>query len=291
MLEIKNLTKYYKDFLAIDRINITIERKKIYGFIGPNGAGKSTTIKCVMKLIKKSNGNVLINGVDLDDCGTEINEIIGYLPSEINLYNDFTVKEMLNYNASFYKKDCTEKTKYLVDLFEMDLSKKIGELSLGNLKKVGIVMTFMHDPKYVILDEATSGLDPLMQEKFYNLLLEEKQKGTTIFFSSHNLDEIKKVCDEVAIIKNGKIIKVDKVSNFMANFIIVTVQSKELQKIKKELDVKYLVENDKLIKFIYDKDIDILIKHLSKYDLDKLLLEEPFIEEVFMHYYKEDTYV
>ena len=131
----------------------------------------------------------------------EINRQIGYLPSEINLYDDLTVKEMLDFHESFFKKNISSRRKELLERLKLDETKKIEELSLGNLKKIGIVLAFMHEPKLLILDEPTSGLDPIMQQEFYALLLEEKQKGTTIFYSTHVLSEISKTCDRVGIIK------------------------------------------------------------------------------------------
>ena len=187
VIKIKDLTKNYGKSRGVKNINLEIEKGTIYGFIGPNGAGKSTTIKCIMNLINKSSGEIHIENTLVNNKNYKIKENIGYLPSEIHLYDNMTVKKMLDYSASFYKKDCSKRREDLVKKLEVDENKKIDELSLGNLKKVGIILALMHEPKVVIMDEATSGLDPLMQEKFYDILEEEKKKGTTIFFSSHIL--------------------------------------------------------------------------------------------------------
>src|SRR5699024_4447879 len=143
----------------------------------------------------------------------ELKKKIGYLPSEIHLYDELKVKEMIKYSESFYKKDCSKRVSELVNKLDIDTNKKIEELSLGNLKKLGIVLALMHETEKIIMDEASSGLDQLMQEAFYEILLEEKKKGTTIFFSSHILSEIKRICDKVAIIKEGKIINIDDMNN------------------------------------------------------------------------------
>ncbi|MDD3241316.1 MAG: ABC transporter ATP-binding protein [Bacilli bacterium] len=289
MLKINNLTKYYGKNKGVEDINLDISKGEIFGFIGPNGSGKSTTIKCIMNLINKNNGEIFINKEEIKKKNFNIKEKIGYLPSEVNLYDDLTVKQMIEYSNSFYKKDCMKKANELVKRLELDLNKKIEQLSLGNLKKVGIVLTFMHSPKIAILDEATSGLDPLMQEEFYKILLEEKEKGMTIFFSSHILSEIKKVCDRVAIIKNGQIIKIENINTIRNNeFITITIEANNIKEFKKILNDSIIEENHKMIKFIYTGDINKLIKELNKYDVDKLLIEEPSIEEIFMHYYKED---
>lgn len=286
MLKIEKLKKYYKDVKAVNGITLDIEKGQIFGFIGPNGAGKSTTIKCIMNSINKTDGEIYIdNTLDTKE-NFNLKEDIGYLPSEINLYDDLTVKEMIKYSDSFYMKDCTKRANELANRLKLDQKKKIEELSLGNLKKVGIVLALMHEPKLVILDEATSGLDPLMQEEFYEILLEEKKKGTTIFFSSHVLSEIKKICDKLAIIKEGKIIEIKDIKTFSNDFVNVTIESKDIKKIKKEIKMNIISEDTNTIKFIYKDSVKTLLSKLNEYDIDKLLIEEPQIEEIFMHFYK-----
>lgn len=287
MLKIKELTKYYGNIKGVENLSLHVKKGEIFGFIGPNGAGKSTTIKCIMNQINKTSGEIYINNIPNEKNNIELKKLIGYLPDEINLYDDLTVKEMFEYSNSFYDKDYSKNVAYLVEKLNIDTTKKIEELSLGNLKKVGIVLAMMHEPKLLILDEATSGLDPLIQETFYKLLLEEKKKGTTIFFSSHNLNEVKRICDRVGIIKDGNLIEVNTIDELSkADFSIITITSKDIQKIKKELNQKLISEQKNKIKFIYQKDINNLIKLLSNYHVDKILIENPSIEEVFMHYYR-----
>ena len=209
IIEIKNLTKYYGQVKGIENLSLKLEEGEIFGFIGPNGAGKSTTIRCVMNLINKTNGEVLIENKEFNKDNIYIKENIGYLPSEVYLYDDLTVSQMLDYHESFYKRDISKRRKELVKLLELDESKKIEDLSLGNLKKLGIILALMHEPKILILDEPTSGLDPIMQNVFYDLLKEEKKKGTTIIYSTHILSEVSKICDRVGIIKDGELIKVE----------------------------------------------------------------------------------
>lgn len=287
MLKIKELTKYYGNIKGVENLSLHVKKGEIFGFIGPNGAGKSTTSKCIMNQINKTSGEIYINNIPNEKINIELKKLIGYLPDEINLYDDLTVKEMFEYSNSFYDKDYSKNVAYLVEKLNIDTTKKIEELSLGNLKKVGIVLAMMHEPKLLILDEATSGLDPLIQETFYKLLLEEKKKGTTIFFSSHNLNEVKRICDRVGIIKDGNLIEVNTIDELSkADFSIITITSKDIQKIKKELNQKLISEQKNKIKFIYQKDINNLIKLLSNYHVDKILIENPSIEEVFMHYYR-----
>ena len=287
MLKIDKLTKYYGKIKGIENLSLELNEGEIFGFIGPNGAGKSTTIKCIMNLINKNSGDIYIDGKINNKDDLELKEIIGYLPSEISLYDDMTVKQILDYNAQFYKKDTSLKRKELVTKFQLDESKKVEQLSLGNLKKLGIVLALVHDPKLIILDEPTSGLDPIMQDVFYNILKEEREKGNTIFYSTHILSEIKKICDRVGIIKDGNLIKVETLKEMKNNnLVIVTIKSRKIANIKTELKFKILEETEEEIKILYNDDINKLIKLLECYNLEKLLIEELSIEDMFIHYYK-----
>lgn len=287
ILEIKNLTKYYGKVLGVKDLSLTLYEGEVFGFIGPNGAGKSTTIRSVMNLINKTNGKVLLNGKELNKDSIVLKELIGYLPSEIHLYEDLTVKEMLDYHESFYKKDCNKRRKELVEKLKLDESKKIEELSLGNSKKLGIVLAFMHEPKLLILDEPTSGLDPIMQQIFYDLLKEEKEKGTTIFYSTHILSEISKVCDRVGIIKDGTLITVETMEEMQKkNLTFVTLESNEIAKIVGDLKLDVNYKKESTIRFKNELSFDKLIKSLAKYKIDKILIEEATLEDIFLHYYK-----
>ena len=285
MLKIEKLTKYYGNIRGVENLSLELMSGEIFGFIGPNGAGKSTTIKCIMNFINKTSGNIYINNILVEDKNFEYKNLIGYLPSEIHLYDDYTVLEMFKYSSLFYSNKALKRALELSKRLELETNIKIENLSLGNLKKVGIVLALMHEPKLLILDEPTSGLDPIIQEEFFNILKEEKKKGTTIFFSSHVLSEIKKVCDRVGIIKEGHLIKVDTISNFNKNnYLNIHIESKDIEKISKELNIDIINNN-----FIYQGDINILINKLSKYKIDKLLINEPEIEELFIDYYKEEV--
>lgn len=284
MLKIDGLTKYYGNIKGVENLSLEVNNGEIFGFIGPNGAGKSTTIRSIMGLLKVNAGNIYINN-KLFNGQNEIKEIIGYLPSEINLYDNYTVINLIKYNNAFYKKDCMKKANNLLVKLKLDKNKKVDELSLGNLKKLAIILTLMHDPKLIIMDEATSGLDPLVQDTFYEILREEKQKGNTIFFSSHNLNEVKKLCDRIAIIKDGNLIEVKENDFINGNVLMVNIISDDVNKIIKDLDLD-IKTKDNEIRFSYSEDMNKLLKILSKYNINNLTIEEPDIEEVFMHYYK-----
>ena len=287
LLEVINLQKYYGNIRGVEDVSIKLNAGETYGFIGPNGAGKSTTIRSIMNLINKTSGKILINGKEVDKNDLELKSLIGYLPSEINLYDDLTVKEILNFHESFYKKDLSKRRKELVKKLKLDESKKIEDLSLGNSKKLGIILALMHEPKILILDEPTSGLDPIMQNVFYELLLEEKKKGTTILYSTHILSEVSKICDRIGFIKDGKIIKEDTVKNIeKESMTYLIIESKDIDKIKKELKLKIISEHNNVVKFMNNLSPNQLINKISKYEIDKLLIEEISIEDLFIEYYK-----
>ena len=287
ILEIKHLKKYYGNNRGVEDVSLKLNRGDIYGFIGPNGAGKSTTIRTIMGLINISSGKIYFNGSEIDFNDVEIKNKIGYLPSEINLYEDMTVKELFKFHQSFYKKDISKRKNQLVKLLKIDETKKIEDLSLGNLKKVGIVLALMHEPELLILDEPTSGLDPIMQNVLHNILIEENKKGTTILYSSHILSEVSNLCKKIGFIKDGIIIKEDSIENINKNdYIYLTIASKDIIEIKKELKLKIKEETKNEVKFLSDIEINTLIKKLSKYNIDRLLIENISLEDLFEEYYK-----
>lgn len=287
ILEIKNLTKYYGKTLGVKDLSLTLYEGEIFGFIGPNGAGKSTTIRSIMNLINKTEGSILFDGKELEKDDIRAKGLIGYLPSEINLYDDLTVGEMLDYHETFYRRECHKRRRELVGRLRLDENKRIEELSLGNLKKLGIVISFMHEPKLLILDEPTSGLDPIMQQTFYELLREEKKKGTTIFYSTHILSEISKVCDRIGIIKEGTLLTIETMEEMQKkNLNFVTIKSNDITKIIADLKLDIKPDGENTIKFKNEIPSDKLIKIVAKYKIDRVLIEEATLEDIFLHYYR-----
>ena len=287
ILKVNNLTKYYGKILGVSNLSFSLDEGEVFGFIGPNGAGKSTTIRSIMNLINKNEGTILIDGKEFNRNDISLKEIVGYLPSEIHLYDDLTVKEMLDYHESFYKKNIHKRRCELVKKLKLDESKKIEDLSFGNLKKVGIVLAFMHGPKLLILDEPTSGLDPIMQQIFYKLLQEEKKKGTTILYSTHILSEVSKICDRVGIIKEGRLLKIERMEEMLRNNLtFVTVESKEIDKIIEDLKLNEKEKDNYTIRFKNNLLPNQLIESLSHYKIDRILIEEATLDDIFLHYYK-----
>lgn len=292
VIEINNLTKYYGKERGIIDVSFNVEEKEIFGFIGPNGAGKSTTLRTLLALIYPTSGSAKIFGKDCIKHGPEIKKEIGYLPSEVFYYDKMKVIDLLNYSASFYKKNCSKRINELAEIMDLNLNKKIDDLSFGNKKKVGIVQGLLHEPKLIILDEPTGGLDPLMQHKFFDLLQGENKKGATILFSSHILGEVQKLCNRVAIIKEGKIIQVEKISALQENnykkIRIQTTANLDLNYFNNE-GVSNLEVKQNIISFLYRGNINLIMKKISEIDLANVWIEEPDLEEIFLHYYEKEA--
>ena len=290
VIEIKNLTKVYGKNRGIQDINISVKEGEIYGFIGPNGAGKSTTIKTLLNFIYPTSGEALIFGMDSVKESEKIKDYIGYVPSEVRYYDDVKVKDIIKYAQSFYPKSNKEYVDRICNELELDMNKKMGELSLGNKKKVAIAQSLINNPKLLILDEPTNGLDPLMQKKLFNILIEEKEKGNTVFLSSHNLVEVQNLCDRVCVIKEGKIVDIIEIEKSKTELKLkVTLRSSDItDNIVLNLSDKILDKNGKLYTFIYSKNIDSLVKELANYKIDELLIEKENLEDAFLNYYENN---
>jgi len=288
VIEIKNLTKFYGKNRGIEDVSLTVEEGEIFGFIGPNGAGKSTTIRLMLSLIYPTSGSAAIFGKDCIKFGHEIRNDIGYLPSEVFYYDKMRVKDLLKYSASFYKGDHKKRIKELADIMELDLNRKIDELSYGNKKKVGIVQGLLHQPKLIMLDEPTSGLDPLMQHKFFDLILEENKRGATVFFSSHILGEVQKLCNRVAIIREGHIVKIEDIKTLRQDTykkVYVRTDKNAIEQTKFP-GISNLEVIDGEVRFLYKGDITELLQLVMENNVYDINIEEPSLEEIFMHYYK-----
>lgn len=288
IIEINQLTKFYGEIKGIENVSFNVKEGEIFGFIGPNGAGKSTTIRTLLGLIFPTSGSAKLFGKDCIEFGSEIRSEIGYLPSEVFYYEKMKVKELLKYSASFYKKDCTKRIHELSEIMELNLNRRIEDLSYGNKKKVGIVQGLLHEPKLIMLDEPTSGLDPLMQQKFFDIISEENKKGATVFFSSHILSEVQHLCNRVAIIKDGHVIKVEDIKILREdNYKKVIVKGDSLNSDLYSFEgVSQLTNLDHSISFFYKGDVNFLIETVGKQKVQDILIEDPSLEEIFMHYYK-----
>ena len=286
-VDTEHLTKYYGKTKGIEDVSFSIHEHEIFGFIGPNGAGKSTTIRTLLALIHKTGGSASIFGMDCEKDNTEILKRIGYLPSEVFYYDHMKAIDLLNYSASFYKKDCTKRIHELAEVLELDLNKKIEDMSLGNKKKVGIVQGLLHSPDLIILDEPTSGLDPLMQRTFFDLIQQENRKGAAVLFSSHILSEVQRLCHRVAIIKNGSIVSIQDMQELKNSAckrvnIILKQGAFHAEGLTGMTDLK---QNGQEVSFLYRGNLSMLIQMLAAMPIENIDIKEPELEEIFLHYY------
>ena len=279
-----NLTKYYGKSRGIVDLNLAVKKGEFFGFIGPNGAGKSTCIRTLLGLIKCNSGSATVLGLDIQQDKTEILKRVGYMPSETMFYAGMRVKDVLKLSADLRGMDCTEEAKVLCDRLQLDMNKKVEELSFGNKKKVSIVCALQHKPELLILDEPTSGLDPLMQREFFQILRERNAEGTTIFLSSHILAEVQRNCTRAGIIREGRLIACDSVESLsQTNAKRVHVQGNV--KIEELGQVRDLRQTENGLTFLYGGEIKQLMEVLSKQPIQDLSISEPDLEEIFMHYY------
>jgi ABC-2 type transport system ATP-binding protein len=288
IIEVNHLTKYYGKSRGIVDVFFNVEEGEIFGFIGPNGAGKSTTIRLLLSLIHPTSGGAKVFGKDVVTRGPEIRRDIGYLPSEVYYYEGMKVIDLLKYSASFYDCDCTARMHELSELMELELHRRISDLSYGNKKKVGIVQGLLHSPKLLFLDEPTAGLDPLMQRKFFDLIRQENGRGVTVFFSSHILGEVQRLCTRVGIIREGKIAEISDIRTLQQNnYKKVHVTAQGLDPKAFDLPgVTNLQSEDSSVHFFFKGDINTVLHQIVPLQVSDVSIEEPTLEEIFMHYYE-----
>lgn len=292
VIEIKHLTKDYGNEKGVFSLDLAVKKGEVFGFLGPNGAGKTTTIRHLMGFINPDKGSCSINGLNCSKDRDIIQKNLGYLPGEIAFMDDMTGINFIKFIAEMKGIKDFSRAQELIDMFSLDPSGKIKKMSKGMKQKIGIICAFMNNPDIIILDEPTSGLDPLMQNKFLELILSEKEKGKTIFMSSHIFDEIERTCDRTAIIKNGKLVAVEDMktlSNSKHKSYVITFLSEEMAKnfIKEGFKMKEHTKNQVTVS-IKGKVMP-LIHALSKYEITSLDIKTQSLEELFMHYYDKDS--
>ena len=271
IIEIKNLTKTYGKNRGVSNVTFNVHKGEIFGFLGPNGAGKSTTIRSMLGFIHYQSGGIKIFDKDVSKNIKGILKDVGYMPSEAMFYPEMKVKDIIKMAADVRKMDCSVEAEKLYERLKIDREKKISELSLGNRKKVSIVCAMQHKPKLLVFDEPTSGLDPLMQAEFFKLVKEYVAEGATCMLSTHILSEVKNYCDRVAIMKEGILQHIDDVAN------ITKTNAKRVK----------MIRNGIAEDFLFDKDLNELVNELAGYDITDITIEEPSLDEIFMHFYKE----
>ncbi len=291
IIELNQLTKYYGRARGIIDVSFDVNEGEIFGFIGPNGAGKSTTIRTLLGLIYPTRGSAAIFGKDCIKEGPEIRKEIGYLPSEVFYYENMRVIDLLKYSATFYKNVDKNRIEMLADTMDLDLHRKIDDLSYGNKKKVGIVQSLLHQPRLIILDEPTSGLDPLIQQKFFYLIQEANKNGAAVLFSSHVLSEVQKLCSRVAIIKEGRIISIEDIKKLQNNnykrFKVDVGEAVSVDYFKMD-GVANLEVDGTSFAFLFKGDINKIVDRIHGKKINNLIVEEPALEEIFLHYYEKE---
>ena len=282
-----NLTKRYGKHRGIENVNLAVDEGDFFGFIGPNGAGKSTTIRTLLGLIYPTSGTAEIFGKHIVDDKTEILAQIGYLPSEAAYYGNMKVRDILSFAAKTRRADCKKEAAELCERLELDTSRRISELSLGNRKKVGIVLAMQHRPKLYILDEPTSGLDPLMQQEFYSLLRERNEQGATVFLSSHILSEVTRYCEHAAVIREGSLLVSDSVKK-LAHTGVKQVTLQGIAAVPEINGTTNMSFNNGCAKFLYRGDQSELIRALSALRFEDVTIADPDFEDIFLHYYTKE---
>jgi ABC-2 type transport system ATP-binding protein len=290
-IDVRGLTKRYGDTVANDDLEFSVRTGEIFGYLGPNGAGKSTTIRMLLGFHAPTAGTATVLDADVRDEAAlrKAKASLGYLPADPAFDESVTGEEFLDFQASL-KGDARRED--LLDLFDPPLNRKIREYSSGNRQMLGIVQAFMHDPDLVVMDEPTSGLDPLKQEAFNDFLRDERDAGTTVFFSSHVLGEVRRVCDRVGIIRQGRLVTVENVEELLQRGgKRVRVQTADPLR-EGDLDLDGVVDFERVgeqAQFTFTGDYNRLVAVLSTYDVVDLDVEEPPIEDVFIHFYGENV--
>ncbi len=295
VISVKNLKKYYGKSRGVENVNLEIAKGEVYGFLGPNGAGKSTTIRTMLDFIRPTSGTIRVNGMDPQKEGAAVRRSVGYLPSDFGTYKTLTAEKYLRTLLDMMGVAGHERINELAQQFQLDLGMKIKSFSRGNRQKVGMVSAFMHYPQVIILDEPTTGLDPLMQQEFYKLVLAEKKAGRTVFLSSHILNEVEAICDKVSIIREGEIIVTEKMSVFKrktGKIMTVTFEKRTDPKVFSKIDGVSEVHESEEIKNTLEMtvayNIGHVIKALSKHDIKDLDYKETSLEHLFLHFYGQE---
>ena len=287
-IQTEQLTKFYGSSRGIIDVNLAIEAGDFFGFIGPNGAGKSTLIRTLLGLLSPTSGRAEIFGKDIVRDKIEILANVGYLPSEAAFYNGMRVRDILALSAKLRDLDCTEEANRLCERLDLDPTRKINTLSLGNKKKVGIVCALQHKPDLYILDEPTGGLDPLIQKEFYSILKERNNEGATVFLSSHVLSEISLYCKHAAIIREGKILISDSVEK-LGHMGVKRVSITGVDALPAINGVRDLTAENGTLRFLYSGDPAALLATLSALSLTDVNISDPTLDEIFLHYYGKEN--
>lgn len=289
-IEVKNLTKDYGHGRGIFHVDLSVKQGEVYGFLGPNGAGKTTTIRNLMGFIRPDKGEAYIKGYRCFEDAAKIQADLGYLAGELAFLDDLTGRQMIQFIAEMKGIKDHRRMQELMEMFELNPQGRVKKMSKGMKQKIGIVCAFMGNPDIIILDEPTSGLDPLMQNRFVDLVLEEKKKGKTIFMSSHIFEEVERTCDRTAIIRSGKIVSIEEMAVLRAKkkkTYIVTFQDElSAEEFQREPYETVRVEG-KRVTVLLAGNADAFVKTIAGYPVKDLDVKTSSLEEIFLQYYGE----
>lgn len=288
-IEIQNVTKDFGQGRGVFDVSFSVKEGEVFGYLGPNGAGKSTTIRQLMGFVKPQRGSLRVLGMDCFRQAAEIHKQIGYLAGEIAFVENMNGMEYIRFIAQLRGMKDDTRMKELIDMFELNPTGKIRKMSKGMKQKIALVTAFMDSPKVIILDEPTSGLDPLMQNRFVDLILEEKKKETTILMSSHIFEEVERTCDRTAIIRQGKIVDTVDMGEFskIRNQVYTVTLSNEEQAVKLSNQPELTVQSRDgvIVKLLVNNNVAGSLKILAEYEPVDLQIAAQSLEDVFLHYY------
>ena len=295
IIQAEKLTKSYGRFRGIVDVDLEVNEGEIFGFLGPNGAGKTTTIRILLDLIRPTSGRARVFGIDAAYDPVAIHRRLGYLPGEWNLYDRLTGAETITYFANLRGGIDRKYVDELVQRLDLDPSRRFREYSKGNKQKVGLVCALQHRPELLILDEPTAGLDPLVQQTFNELLFENRAAGRSVFLSSHIISEVERTCDRVAIIREGRITRVDTVEG-VRNLAAHEVELRFAEAVAAEPfraipGVGNLVEEGRTLRMLVSGPIAPVVRLAGQYDLVDFVSREPSLEEVFLSEYGPQGHV
>jgi ABC-2 type transport system ATP-binding protein len=290
VIQTAGLTKYYGSVRGVEDVDLRVEGGEVFGYLGPNGAGKTTTIRLLLDLIRPSRGGASIAGFDTRAQSVEARRRTGYLPGELKLPPRRTADGYLSYLARLRGGVPADAIRALADRLELDLGRRIGDLSRGNKQKVGIVAAFMHDPEVIVLDEPSSGLDPLRQQDLLDLIRERAAAGRTIFLSSHELDQVEHVAGRVGIVRDGRLVAVETIEALKARALrTVEVRLAEpvrdVERLRDVAGVRELAIVGGVVRLSVEGSMDALVKALATLPVETLTSTPPELEEIFRSYY------
>lgn len=293
VIETERLTKFYGSRRGIEDVTIAVEAGEVFGFLGPNGAGKTTAIRTLLDFLHPTSGSARIFGLDSQRKSVAIRRRLGNLPGDFGYGKGATGREALELLERLRGSDGLQHAEALAQRFHADLDRPLGQLSRGNRQKVGLILAFFHQPDLLILDEPTTGLDPLMQEEFLSLVAEERERGCAIFISSHELDEIERVCDRVGIIRKGRLVVIERVADLLSKsqrkVAVEFAGSAPLEDLRGLAGVTDLEAHDGRLTFKVAGELDAVVKALAQHSVLDLEIEHPTLEEVFLTYYEEEA--